>query len=572
MHRFARVACIIVVIVLIAYGLIQPVEQDIRWLLLLWLAAPFLLIAVRLSLPQQPRGMARSVQQLGVVVGVSFMLLALQLLRQQFVRADDFYDYVYIDQQTGQAIGNVRPVLQTQRVQRGKILDRNATVIVDTQMINGFAWRTYPIEAQFDPSAFGNVVGFFSHRFSHSGIEASYHDYLSGELDIYGHIQSALLGQQRIGDNVHLTIDARLQAAATQSLNGRPGSVVVLDAETGAILAMASAPTFDPRGIAFNPSAPDRDAENARVADYWTQINGDVAGQPLLNRPTQGVYPPGSIFKTLTAIAVLEHAHVASPNDIDCPNTRTTEVGAPPVVNALDDLQNFTGDPSDLERVYAYSCNTAFAEYAMRLGPDLFIEMARKFDVYTPQEAPINYQRFTDLPTAPSLLYVEPGFLNRQAALADTGYGQGQLLVTPLQMAMMTVAVANDGVMLEPYLVERITRFDGTLVTARGSRVIRRAMSSATAATLRADMRAGVEYGFGTAAQQVNPNVALVAGKSGTAEHGPGTVPHAWFIALAPVDEPRYAVAVMVESGGEGSSVGAQLAGEVLATAFNLEN
>jgi peptidoglycan glycosyltransferase len=572
MRHFIRVFCAVAALALTGYGLIQPIEQDTRWLLALWLAAPPALIAARLSLPSQPRGISRSIQNLSLVIGIGFSMLALQLLRQQFVHADATYNWVYVDQQTGQSTSNVRPVIQSLRIQRGKMIDRNGTVLVDTQVApGGFAVRTYPVADQFDPAAFGNVVGFFSPRYSQSGLEATYSGYLSGENDPLGRTQDALFGRPQVGDNLQLTIDARLQDAAMRIMGGRTGSIVVLEPKTGAVLAMVSTPGFDPRDLASNPAADDSAADDARVEAYWNQLNSEGAGQPLLNRPTQGRYPPGSTFKTLTAISVLEHAQEGRPDQIDCPNERFPEEGAPPVVNAVNDLYLRTGDPTNLERVFAFSCNTAFAEYALRLGPDLLADTARNFDIFRPQDVPEVYRGFADLPTAPSQLYVDAGFLNSHAALAATGYGQGQLLVTPLQMAMIAGAIANDGRMMEPYLVERITRQDDSIVVARGPRVIRRAVSGSVAAQMRSNMRAAVEYGFGGAAQQVDPSVAQVGGKSGTAEHAPGATPHAWFIAIAPVQEPRYAVAVMVENGGEGSGVSAQIAGEVLAAAFSLE-
>lgn len=571
MRHTIRVLCALVALVLIVYGITQPVEQETRWLLALWMAAPLLLISAYLSLARQPRGVGRSIQNLALVIGVSFVLLTLQLLRHQFVRAEAIYDWVYIDQQTGQSTSNVRPVIEAQRIQRGKMYDRNGMLLVDTRLTeSGRAQRIYPIADQFNPAAFSNLVGYFSLQYGQTGLEASYSDYLSGERDRFARLQDALLGRAPVGDDLHLTIDARLQAAAASILGGRSGSIVVLDPATGAVLAMVSSPGYDPRGLAFDPAAPDWEAENERIRTYWSQINSDAAGQPLLNRPTQGRYPPGSTFKTVTAVAVLEHPEEGRPNQIDCPNIRETEPGAPPVVNAVENLASLTGNPSDLERVYAYSCNTAFAEYALRLGADRLAETARTFDFFRPGEAPLVYDGFTDLLTDPSLLYVDAGFLNSRAALADTGFGQGQLFVTPLQMAMVAATIANDGVMMQPYLVDRITRPDQSLVAAHGARVIRRVMSPQVAAEMRAHMRAGVAYGFGRAAQQVDPNVALVGGKSGTAEHsGPNT--HAWFIAIAPVDQPRYAVAVMIENGGEGSTAGAETAGAVLAAAFSLE-
>ncbi|HEX9374183.1 MAG TPA: penicillin-binding protein 2 [Roseiflexaceae bacterium] len=572
MRHFARVLALVAALALIIYGMFQPVEQDTRWLLALWISAPLLLVFARLSLPAQPRSTARSVQSLGLVVAVGFALLSLQLLRQQFVRADDIYDTVHVDEETGQTTSNVREVIRSLRVQRGKMVDRNGVVLVDTQMVeNGFALRTYPLADQFDPSAFSNVVGFFSDRFGQSGLEASYGAYLSGDRDSFGRLRDSILGKPQVGDDLHLTIDARLQAAAKRLLSDRgQGSVVVLDPKTGAVLAMASNPGFDPRQLAFNPAG-DREAENARIDAYWKQINADDSGQPLLNRPTQGRYPPGSTFKTVTAVGVLQHPEEGKPNEIRCFNELETEPGAPPVVNAVPDLARLTGDPSDLEHVYAYSCNVAFAQYALRLGAQRLAEAAAAFDIFEPKNAPATYRGFTDLPTESSTLYKDPGFLNRAPALADTGFGQGQLQITPLQMALVAAAIGNEGWMMQPYLVDKITRPDGSVVVTRGPRAIRRAISSEIAATMRKNMRAGVEYGFGKAAQQVDPSVALVGGKSGTAEHGPGTVPHAWFIALAPFDNPRYAVAVMIENGRDGAGVGARLAGDVLKAAFELE-
>jgi peptidoglycan glycosyltransferase len=337
------------------------------------------------------------------------------------------------------------------------------------------------------------------------------------------------------------------------------------------VLALTSVPGFDPRGLSFNYSAENWNAENARIGRYWDQLNSDVAGQPLLNRATQGQYPPGSTFKTVTAVAALENPDEAMAEPITCPNELPVETGAPPVVNAVDDLGSLTGNPSTLENVYAYSCNTAFAQYALRLGAETFEEEAARFDVYRPQDVPPIYHHFPDLPTVPSRLYVEPGFLNRPAALADTGYGQGQLLVTPLQMALVAAAIANDGEMVQPYLVRRVTRPDGGIIFERRSpTTIRRVMSSETATAMRDNMAAVGEYGFGSVVNQVVSGV-FVGGKSGTGEHVPGAPPHAWFIAIAPVDNPRYAVSVMIESGGEGSSVGATLAGQVLAAALAIE-
>jgi peptidoglycan glycosyltransferase len=517
------------------------------------------------------------VYAVGIVVALGFGAVSMQLLRQQVVQAAAIYERTEIDPESGQITSNVRPVLKAQRVVRGNMFDRDGALLVGSEVVEGgFVRRTYPVADQLglDPAAFSNIVGFFSNRFGWSGLEATHDDYLSGERGrAFARLQSDLLGQAQEGSDLHLTIDAQLQARATALLGGRYGSVVVLDPRTGAILAMASVPGFDPRGLSFNYGAEDWEAENARVARYWEQLQGEGAGQPLLNRPTQGQYPPGSTFKTVTAVAALEYPNVGRPNDIRCFNELQVETGAPPVVNAVDGLMSLTGDPSNLERVYAYSCNVAFAQYALRLNEgdaNLLEEVAMRFDIFTPLNTPERYRGFTDLATAPSRLYVEPNFLERPAAQADTGYGQGQLLVTPLQMALVAAAIANDGVMPQPYLVERITEPEGSTVYDHTPRSIRRTMSPETAAEMREHMRAVGQYGFGRVVNDVVPGV-VVGGKSGTGEHVPGEPPHAWFIAAAPIDEPRYVVSVMIERGGEGSSVGASLAGQVLAAAFALE-
>ncbi|HEU5090766.1 MAG TPA: penicillin-binding protein 2, partial [Roseiflexaceae bacterium] len=532
--------------------------EEPRWVLALWLAAPFLLGAARLALPLRARSLARSVQSIGLVVALGFVLLALQLLRQQFVYANDIANRIYIDEQTGQPTSNVRLVFEALRTKRGQIVARGGEVLADTRLTqDGFAVRTYPIGDQYPIEAFSNIVGFFSHRYGEAGLDLSYNEYLNGERDAFQRIQESLFGRQHVGDNLQLTLDARLQAAAYEALGGRTGSVVALDPTTGAVLAMVSTPGFDPRILAFDPSA-DRDAENARIEAYWRELNSEGSGQPLLNRPTQSRYPPGSTYKTVTAVAALEHPKEARPDEIDCPNERFTAEGAPPVVNAVNNLAERTGNPTNLERVYAYSCNTAFAEYAMRLGPELMADVAQSFGILTPAGAPQLTDMFTDLQTVTSLLYVDAGFLNQRPALADTGYGQGQVLTTPLEMALVAATVANDGVMMHPYLVERITRAGGEVVTARQPRSIRRVMSAEIAQRMRRNMRAVVEYGFGQAAGAVDG--VQVGGKSGTAEYpcptpdAPGRIcTHAWYIAVAPLDKPQIAVAVMVEGGGEGS-------------------
>jgi peptidoglycan glycosyltransferase len=386
---------------------------------------------------------------------------------------------------------------------------------------------------------------------------------LTGNRNSLGRFFQTLNNQSAVGDDVQLTIDARLQQASYELLAGRIGSVVVLDPKSGAILAMASSPSYNPYDLSID-LAVDYAADQARMTANWQRLIDPAANQPLLNRAIQGRYPPGSTFKLVTAAAVLEHAAITRPDEITCPETFESEVGAPPVVNAVDNLRNRTGDPASFKTVLAFSCNTAFAQYALRLGPTRFTSSAERMGFVLPnrtREAIV----LNDLPTEASTLFSQPNFLNRPAALADTGYGQGELLVTPLQMAMVTALIANDGVMMQPYLVQRVTRTNGNELYRYRPLAIRRAISANTARAMREAMRYTITDGFGGGAQVGVP--ANVGGKSGTAEYGAETT-HAWFVAIAPIENPRFAVAVMLEGGGEGSGVGAQLAGQVLQSAF----
>ncbi|MGB9738028.1 peptidoglycan D,D-transpeptidase FtsI family protein [Chloroflexus sp.] len=570
-RRFWHAPALVTALVLLMYGMFLPIEQEPTWLLLLWIGGALagLVMISQINAAPPSNDLSRTVSRIGTVIILGFLMLSLQLLRQQLIKAEAISSYV-VTSADGSTTSNVRPVLATQRVLRGPISDRKGRILVESVLVNGIARRSYPLAGAYDITAFGHILGFFSPRYGQSGLEARFNDYLSGER---GNEWQSLLnewtGELPQGNALTLTIDAELQDQVARLLGDRRGAVVVLDPRTGAILAMVSRPGFDPSRLVVDPAAADLAAERQRVSDYWSRLNQDDAGQPLLNRASQGRYPPGSTFKTVTAVAVLEHPLIGQPNQITCPNEYFPQPDAPPIVNAVNNLGAIIGEPVTLERVYAFSCNTAFAQYAVRLGADRFAEVAQRFNIFLPNRIPTGFRVLRDLPSEPSLLAVQANFLAQPRALADTGYGQGQLLVTPLQMALIAATIANDGVMMEPYLVQRITRPDGSTVRQTTPKSVRRVMSSSTARQMREAMAAVARYGFGNSISQFVTQP--VGGKSGTAEHVPGAPPHAWFIAIGPIDQPRYAVAVIIEQGGEGSGVAARLAGEVLAAAFALE-
>lgn len=551
------------IIIPLGYGMTRPPEEEWVWLLCLWVS---IIPATILALQQIPMNLKidqshRALQSLTIVFIIGFGLLSLQLLRQQVVWSQYLSDKVVILPSTGEAYSNVRHVMADARVHRGQMIDRTGLVLVDTMVADdGRTARTYPLK---NPTAFVSLLGVVSPRYGVSGLEASYEDYLTGNRNALGQFFRELNNEPAQGDNVELTIDARLQQASYELLAGRVGSVVVIEPATGAILAMASSPSYNPYDLTLDLNA-DRIADQTRITANWARLTSPDANQPLLNRAIQGRYPPGSTFKLVTAAAVLENASITNPDEITCPETFETEVGAPPVVNAVAKLGDRTGNPASFRKVLAYSCNTAFAQYALRLGSVRFISSAERMGFVLPSRTreAIGLQ---DLPTEPSTLYVQPDFLTRPAALADTGYGQGELQVTPLQMAMVTALIANDGVMMQPYVVQRVVRTNGNELYRHRAIALRRAISANTARMMRDAMRFTITDGFGGSAQIGVP--ANIGGKSGTAEYGAET-PHAWFVAIAPIEQPRFAVAVMLEGGGEGSGVGAQLAGQVLQAAF----
>jgi peptidoglycan glycosyltransferase len=412
----------------------------------------------------------------------------------------------------------------------------------------------------------GHIVGFQSRLYGTSGVEATYDADLSGSrtLSPTALLQARLAGTpfEAQPADVTLTIDGRLQQVAQEALGERPGAVVLLDPRTGAILALASYPRFDPNQLVLPARASEEDVARAQAA--WQALTQSPAS-PLLNRAVQGRYPPGSVIKTLTAAAALDAQVLNGPEgQITCPNRLETEAGAPPVVNAVENLARRTGDPSDLRRVFAWSCNTAFAQIGLALGPERFGAYAQRFGLGyadTPAEPALR-----DIPADAGTIAGDAAFLQRPVALADTAFGQGQALVTPLDMAQMAAAVANNGAMMRPYLVQEVRAGEQVRYSAQPE-ALRQVITSQVAQQMRSIMQTSVEVGYANPVSL--PGVAIGA-KTGTAE-APGGNPHSWFVAIAPVEQPQFAIAVIVERGGEGSRSALPVARQVLAAALGVQ-
>lgn len=571
-HTFIAWTAGISGIALLVGGVLVPSTDLWRMMLLAGLVFIAFLPGAYLTptLPVAQRGLIR----LGIIVTLGFLAVGLQLVREQLVQADALRQQALavlqpatVDKpdeivgvrpadRTSLGSGRVWPVTLTNAV-RGTISDRNGAVLATNQD----GRRIYP-----NPNL-GHIVGFASRLYGNSGVEASFDSYLSGANTVSptAILQGRLLGTQPpapAAADIKLTIDSNLQQVAQAALGERRGAVAMVDPQTGAILALASYPRFDPNQFVLPDNATQADVDQVQAA--YAAISNQ-ADSPLLNRATQGRYPPGSIIKTFTAAAALDAGVLSGPEaQVTCPNRFQTEAGAPPVVNAVENLARRTGDPSDLRRVFAFSCNTAFAQIGLALGADRFREYAGRFGLGL-VEAPLE-PALRDIPAEAGTIANDAAFLNRRVALADTAFGQGQALLTPLDMAQMTAVIGSDGKLMRPYVVAGATANGQTLYSAQPE-VLRQVISPTAAQQMRAVMQTSVEIGY--AAPVALPGVTIGA-KTGTAETPTGA-PHSWFVALAPLEQPRFAIAVIVENGGEGSGAALPVAKQVLAAALGVQ-
>jgi penicillin-binding protein A len=465
--------------------------------------------------------MNRAIQRVGFVVVLLFVAVAAQLTYLQLVRAHT------LDNDPR----NVRVVTRDFTRDRGAIVTSDGHVLARSVPSNDSLkfQREYP-----QGSLFGHITGYQSLNLGNTGVEREYDDELLGrDAALQTRSLSDLLNTHNPTGTVVLTLTRTAQQAAKTALGNHRGSVVVLDVQTGGIVAMFSQPSFDPTPLASH-NAP-------RVQKYFDYLEA-LPNHPDLPRAYRERYPAGSTFKVLTAAIALDNG-VA---------TATTPV-FPPVTNiALPQsdktLSNFGSPPErcggTLAESFTHSCNTTFAKIGLGLG-DRLAQGITAFGINRPAP-PIDL-----LPGAASSVGPQVGtFTNNQPFFALAAIGQGDVAVTPLEMALVAESVANNGVMLVPHVMSAIRASDGTVVRRYQPKVWQRAMTPATAAILNGFMRSVVTSGTGTAAQI--PGIT-VAGKTGTAQ-APGGPPHAWFIAFAPAEAPRYAIAVIVERGGDAGS------------------
>jgi len=396
-----------------------------------------------------------------------------------------------------------------------------------------------------------NLVGYSTLSRSRTGLEASENDYLTGSNTNLKTILDKTLTQLRgatiKGNDLWLTVRPRAQRVAMAQLAGKCGAAVALDPRTGAVLAMASQPTFNPNLVESNFGAIARAGAPCQPASR------------LLNRATAGLFVPGSSFKVVTSTAALDSGRYTI-NSSFVDRGYCIEYGKQ-VHNFADQGRVERFGSVDFLQALEHSINAIFCEIGKTIGAQSILNASKRFGFYKdpPLETPSNER-------APSGLYdhgklFDPRHPETQVDPGRLAFGQERMLTTPLQMAMVAAGVANSGVVMRPYVVQRVTAPGGGTVTRTKPHKYKRAMKTPTAAALNQMMQAVVTGGTGTAAQI--PGIK-VAGKTGTAETG-GRLNTTWFVAFAPADAPRVAVAVVLQDQtGAGGTTAAPIAKAIM--------
>lgn len=442
---------------------------------------------------------------------------------------------VFLYQATWQLTGYARPAfVNYQRfhdrradspvrdMPRGIIRDRNGVILAEDDFHDP-GKRRYPVGP-----AFAHVVGYVDKIFGNAGIEGADQPFIEG-YDSKAEARATDFDLERAkrgevhGRDIRLTLDFRLQYAAMQLMNGQTGAVVIIKPDDGQILALVSAPTFDPANLGTGLFAKENNAK------------------PALNRATRGLYPPGSTFKMVVTAAAVQRG--LGGVELDCPPNGYT----PPIRGArpIRDHEFYAYAKAGaswpgfgrigIGRAVAKSSNSFFAELGVRVGPPALYETALNFGLnqsFTLYDGSAG--KITTLPSSfPELTSADVG------SAAQISIGQGRLLVTPLQMALIGAAIANDGKLCAPRLSERIP-----------ASVLSAPLSPASASRVRSLLRGVVTDGTGKKAEI--PGLDVI-GKTGTAQT-PNGEDHAWFVCMAPMARPKIVICVLVEHGGFGAA------------------
>ena len=481
--------------------------------------------------------MNRQVRRVGVVLALMFVALFGMASSIQVLRSGE----LYADSR------NVRASYETYKVQRGVILV-SGTPIVDSFAVND----DYRFLREYDSVIYSPVTGYFSIFSGSTGIERAMNTYLSGQssAQFFEQINALLDGTPVTGAAVELTIDPDIQRAAWDALGNRKGAVVAIEPSTGRILAMVSKPTFDANLLAGH--------SYGEVIDAYQNYAED-SDDPLINRTIAGdLYHPGSVFKLVIAAAALESGLFTATSEFE--NLEVYRLpGTQAYVQNASRTTRGTGETVTLETALARSCNIPFAMLAVELGEDRIRAQAELMGFGDSLEIPLEVTP-SSYPSGMSL-----------SEVGLTGFGQFDVRVTPLQMAMVTSAIANQGVIMKPQLISSVVASNLNVLSQPVPSVLSSPISRETAGYLTRMMVDSVELGI---AGRAGISQVAVAGKTGTAENGPTDPYTLWFTGFAPAEAPQIVVSVVVEDGGgigqngTGNQIAAPIAKAVLEAAL----
>ena len=428
---------------------------------------------------------------------------------------------------------NTRQKILLNQNTRGSIYSRDGDVLAYTETDNeGKETRIYPYKSEF-----AHVVGYSSN--GKAGIEASYNYYLiNTSADLAQKVSYDSQGQKYPGNDVYTTLDVNLQEVAYNALSARRGAVIVSDPKTGEILAMVSKPDFDPN----------------KIQEEWERLINDTSGNAMLvNRATQGLYPPGSTFKIVTSLAYLRD----HPDEIDsyrysC-NGRFTHED--------ESISCFHGESHgsvDFYTSFAKSCNSSYANMGLNISRSTFNKTLD--DLMFNQDIPVSLSHSTS-----TAIYDKD---TTSAPVMQLSIGQGTTGVSPIHMNLITSAIANDGVLMKPYLVTEIKAADGKTVKSYSPEKYKKLMTEEEAETLTQMMIQVVESGTGT---KLKGQSYTAAGKTGSAEFNTSTSDsHAWFTGFAPAEDPEICVTIIVENAGSGGSYAVPIAKRIFDAYFGV--
>jgi peptidoglycan glycosyltransferase len=475
----------------------------------------------------------RELKRVSIVVFLMFVALFASTTTIQFFQADNLANDAR----------NARTIYASYDTERGAILVGGQPVAESVPTDDEFKYqRVYP-----QGPLYSAVTGYYTLGQGSSQIEQSLNDYLSGTSDsqFLEYLNRLVTGQNPQGASVELTIDPVVQQAAYDALGSYQGAVVAIEPSTGRILAMVSKPDFDPNTLAVH--------DTQAVLDTYDTLLA-APGDPLINKTINDLNPPGSTFKIVTTSAALQNANL--PIDHTEPNlARLPLPGSDSTVSNAGGGTCGGGDQVSIATAFILSCNIPMAELGMEMGEQPLADMAKAFGFGSELTVPM------DVSTS-----VYPRGLD-DAQLALSAFGQGSDVATPLQIAMLSAAVANGGKLMTPNLVDAIQAPDLSVLESFEAKELSTPLTSTTASQLSQLMVEAVDNG---AATNARIDGVSVAGKTGTAENGEGDPYTLWFTGFAPADNPRVAVAVVVEDGGglgqsgSGNELAAPIAQRVL--------